>query len=236
MGRGSGDDQREELAARLRGSAPFAGIDAAEARAMLGCLRVRTRAYSAGEAILHMGDTVRELGIVLSGGVRIERCDPWGDVTVLGYARELDAFAESYACAPGTPLLVDAVAAKPSEVAFLDMRCVLAPCGRGCAHHAKLVANLLAIAARKNIELSRRAFHTAPKSLRGKLLAYLGSEADAAGSPSFTIPYNRQQLADYLGVDRSALSAELSRMQREGILATKRSRFELLGPTVRSAR
>ena len=104
-------------------------------------------------------------------------------------------------------------------------------CPGACAYHGKLLANLLAISARKNIELSRRTFHTSPKTMRGKLLSYLSAEATRTGSRRFTIPFNRQQLANYLGVDRSALSSELSRMQRDGLIKTRRSDFELLCDT-----
>lgn len=218
-----------ELAGHLAGTAPFRGISAEETAAMLGCLGARRRDYAAGEFVYRMGDTVRSVGIVLAGGVRLERTDAWGESSVLGFAGPGDVFAESYACAPDTPLLVNVIASEPSDIVFLDITRVTRMCPAACAHHAKLVANLLALSARKNIQLSQRVFHTSPKSIRGKVLSYLSSEADRAGSHRFTIPFNRQQLADYLGVDRSALSSELGRMQREGLLVTRRSEFELLG-------
>jgi CRP-like cAMP-binding protein len=100
-------------------------------------------------------------------------------------------------------------------------------CPRACGHHNQIALNLNLISARKNLALTRRIFHAAPKSIRGKALAYLSFNAAQAGSREFDIPYNRQQLADYLGVDRSALSAELSRMQRDGLITTQRSHFVL---------
>lgn len=218
-----------ELAGRLTGTAPFKGISVEETAAMLGCLGARRRDYAAGEFVYRMGDTVRSVGIVLAGGVRLERTDAWGESSVLGFAGPGDVFAESYACAPDTPLLVNVIASEPSAIIFLDITRVTRMCPAACSHHAKLVANLLALSARKNIQLSQRVFHTSPKSIRGKVLSYLSSEAGRAGSRRFTIPFNRQQLADYLGVDRSALSSELGRMQREGLLVTRRSEFELLG-------
>lgn len=217
-----------ELAEQLAGTAPFRGVSVLETAEMLGCLAAQVRAFDAGEIIYRVGDTVRSLGIVLEGGVRLERTDVWGNVSILGFAGTGDVFAESYACAPDVPLLVSAVASERSRVAFLDVARVTRMCPSACGHHAKLVANLLALSARKNIELSQRIFHTSPKSIRGKLLSYLSAESERTGSRSFTIPFNRQQLADYLGVDRSALSSELSRMQRDGLLRTRRSAFELL--------
>ena len=106
---------------------------------------------------------------------------------------------------------------------------MLTVCSHTCAHHARLVRNLLALSAQKNLNLSRKIFHTSARSIRGRLLSYLSEQAVRSGSRSFTIPYNRQQLADYLNVDRSALSNELGKMAREGLLRTERSRFTLLG-------
>lgn len=217
-----------DVAQRVAGTAPFRGITPEDTVSMLRCLRARVRAYDADEAVLRMGDTTSAFGLVLEGGVRIERADAWGSVSVLGFVRPGEVFGESYACVPGTPLLVNAVAAERTRALLLDIGHVLAVCRESCPYHARLISNLLVISARKNIELSRRAFHTSPKSIRGKLLSYLSTEAARAGSRSFSIPYNRQQLADYLGVDRCALSSELSRMQRDGLLRTRRCAFELL--------
>ena len=125
--------------------------------------------------------------------------------------------------------MVDVVAAEPTQALFLTVERVLTVCSHTCAHHARLVRNLLALSAQKNLNLSRKIFHTSARSIRGRLLSYLSEQAVRSGSRSFTIPYNRQQLADYLNVDRSALSNELGKMAREGLLRTERSRFTLLG-------
>ena len=221
-------DAHAARASQLAATAPFRGVTPAEVDAMLGCLGARERAFDAGETVYRMGDTVRSMGIVLSGGVRLEHVDAWGEVSVLGFAGPGDSFAESYACAGDAPLLVNVIASEPSRVVFLDVSRVVRMCPSACGHHAKLVSNLLALSARKNIQLSRRVFHTSPKTIRGKVMSYLSTESERAGSRRFTIPFNRQQLADYLGVDRSALSTELSRMRRDGLIETHRSDFELL--------
>ncbi|MBE6469229.1 MAG: Crp/Fnr family transcriptional regulator [Coriobacteriaceae bacterium] len=215
------------IADQVAGTAIFHGITPEDTVAVLRCMRARVRTFEDGEAIFRMGEATSVFGLVLAGGVRIERTDAWGSVSVLGFVRAGEVFGESYACAPGTPLLVDALAAEQTAVLLLDVNCVLSICSERCPYHAKLISNLLATSARKNIGLSRRAFHTSPKSIRGKLLSYLSSEAARAGGRRFTIPFNRQQLADYLGVDRCALSTELTRMQRDGLLSTNRSEFEL---------
>ncbi len=217
-----------QLARELTGTALFRGIAQEEAAAMLGCLDVRERTFEPGEIVFRMGDKIRALCIVLCGGVRMEHVDAWGNVSVLGYVGTGDVFGESYACAPDVTLLVNVMTVERTRVALLDVARVLAPCSNVCPYHTKLIENLLALSARKNIELSRRAFHTSPKTIRGKLLSYLSGEAARVGSRRFTIPYNREQLAGYLSVNRSALSSELARMERDGLIRVQRNEFELL--------
>lgn len=222
--------RHEQLARELMGTALFCGIAREETAAMLGCLDVRERTFEPREIIFRMGDKIRALGIVLDGGVRMEHVDAWGNVSVLGYVGPGDAFGENYACAPDVALLVNVMTVERTRVALLDVTRVLTLCSSVCPYHTKLVENLLALSARKNIELSRRAFHTSPKTIRAKLLSYLSGEATRAGSRRFTIPYNREQLAGYLSVNRSALSNELSQMERDGLIHVRRNEFELCAP------
>lgn len=212
----------------LSKTALFRGATAQEVETMLSCLQAECRSYPKGSTILRAGDTATSLGVVLSGNVSIENDDAWGNKSVLDHARPGQVFAETYACVPGEVLMISVVATEPSEVLFLDMRHVLQICSNACSFHNKLVRNLLTIASQKNLHLSRRIFHTSSKSIRGRLLSYLSYQALQKGSREFDIPFNRQQLADYLSVDRSALSNELSKMQREGLLQVKRSHFHLL--------
>lgn len=174
-----------------------------------------------------MGDVIGTVGLVLEGSVRIENVDVWGNVSVVGVCGSGGMFGEAYAAVPDEPLLVDIVAAEDSTVLFLNLSKVLSTCSHACANHARASRNMTAIIARQNLALSRRIFHVAPKTIRGKVLAYLSDEAERVGSREFDIPFDRQQLADYLGVDRSALSAELSRMQKADILESRRSHFVL---------
>ncbi len=123
--------------------------------------------------------------------------------------------------------MVSVLAAGPADVLFLNIGRVLKTCSETCAHHSKLIRNLLTVSAGKNLNLSRRIFHTSSKSIRGRLLSYLSYQAVRCGKKEFEIPFNRQQLADYLSVDRSALSNELGKMQREGLIVFSRNHFEL---------
>ena len=206
----------------------FRGAAPEEVEAMLACLQAQTKTYTRGETILHAGDIVSAVGLVLSGSVSIEQDDVWGNKSILDHVHPGQLFAETYACLPGEVLMISAVAAQPCEILFLETSRVLHICSNACEFHNKLVRNLLTIASQKNLTLSRRIFHTSSKSIRGRLLSYLSFQAAQAGSREFDIPFNRQQLADYLSVDRSAMSNELGKMQREGLLRSERSHFVLL--------
>mgnify|MGYP000202421004 FL=1 len=148
-----------------------------------------------------------------------------GNKSVLASIEAGDTFAETYAFLPQEPMMVNVVAAEASDVLFLNAEQVIQICPDACPHHGMLVRNLLMVSAQKNLMLSRRIFHTAPKTIRGRVLSYLSFQAAHCGSRAFEIPFNRQQLADYLSVDRSALSNELSKMQREGLLTVTHNRF-----------
>lgn len=205
----------------------FRGASREEAAEMLRCLDTEVRRYQKGETILRIGDRTRRLGLVLSGGVTLENNDVWGNRTVLGHVGEGQVFAETYACLPGEPLMVNVVAAGETRVLFLDVGRIFSG-ESGWLHQRVLVHNLLSITARKNLSLSRRSFYTSSKTIRGRLLSYLSDQAVLQNSSHFSIPFDRQQLADYLGVDRSALSNELSKLRREGLVRAEKNQFYLL--------
>lgn len=203
----------------------FAGSSPAEIESMLGCLDARERHYEAGVYIHRMGDIIKTVGLVVEGSVRVESVDVWGNVSVMGAMSAGSMFGEAYAAVPDEPLMVDVIAAEDSTVLFLNLKKVLTTCPHACPNHSRTSNNMTAIIARHSLALSRRIFHVAPKTIRGKVLAYLSDMAERAGKREFDIPFDRQQFADYLGVDRSALSAELSRMQKAGLIETHRSHF-----------
>ncbi len=206
----------------------FQNIAPEELKQLLTCLGVRKKRYTKGEILFLEGVPTSQLGIVLSGRVIIEMGDAWGGRSILGTVRAGGTFAEAYACIPDEPLLVTVSAAEDTTVMLVNAGCVLSTCPNRCEFHSILIQNLLALCARKNLQLSRRMQHTAQKTIRGRLVSYFSQCAKQAGSLQFDVPYNRQQLADYLNVDRSALSAELGRMQRDGLITFQRSHFELL--------
>lgn len=206
----------------------FRGTTPEEVQTMLSCLQAERKTYKKGELIYRMGDIVHSMGLILSGSVSIENDDIWGNRSILDTARTGQVFAEAYACVPAEPMMVSVVAAETTEVLFFNVNRILSVCSNHCSHHNKIIQNLLSISARKNLNLSRRIFHTSAKSIRGRLSSYLSYQAMQNESREFDIPFSRQQLADYLSVDRSALSNELSKMQKEGLLQVNRNHFVLL--------
>ena len=148
--------------------------------------------------------------------------------TVLSSIGPGGVFAEAYACVPGEPLMVNVTAAEDTRALLLNIRRVLEPCANVCPRHVRLVRNLLTLCSEKNLQLSRRVLHTGPKSIRKRLLSYFSECIKRTGSYSFDIPFNRQQLADYLSVERSALSNELSLMQRDGLIRYEKNHFDVV--------
>lgn len=205
----------------------FHGIQYNEIERMLPCLNPREEAFEKGEVIFRSGSTVHEIGLVESGSVNIVVNFYWGNSHIFGHIGKGAIFAENYAAIPGKELLCDVVAAEETEVLFLDLSKLMATCESACSFHQRLIYNLLRISARKSLDLSSRMMHIAPKSLRGRLLSYLSEQAMLNGNVHFRIPFDRQQLADYLGVDRSAMSNELSKIQSEGLISFKKNEFTL---------
>lgn len=204
----------------LAGSALFAGVEKEELGPLLQKVGARERSFQRGETLLTAGERARSMGLVLAGRVTVEHHDFWGSRSVLDSLDPGKVFAEAYALLPEEPLQVSVTGAEAGRVLFL------AP--DKLAQDPRLLRNLLLLTAEKNLRLSRRIFHTSSKTIRGRVLSYLSFEAARNGSREFTIPFTRQQLADYLEVDRSALSHELGNMAREGLLRTRRSHFALL--------
>ena len=214
---------------KLLENAPlFKDVPPEEINVMLQCLGTEERDYDKGETIFHAGDVIHNIGLVLTGRVQIENDDVWGNKSVMESVGPGFAFAESYACLPGEPLMVSAIAAEPSHILFLDTGRVLTTCPSACTHHNRLIHNLLYIMAKKNLMLTRKIDHMGQRSIREKVMAYLSFESEKQKKKTVGIPFNRQQLADYLAVDRSALSAELSRMKKDGLIEFEKNIFTLL--------
>ncbi|MBS1326939.1 MAG: Crp/Fnr family transcriptional regulator [Oscillospiraceae bacterium] len=204
----------------------FAGISEEGVDQVLACLSARPRHFDKQAMLLRAGDAP-VMGIVLAGSVHILQEDFWGNRSLLGRAGPGDLFAEAFACAGVLRLPVSVEACEPTNVLLLDAGRLSAVCPAACPHHAKMIRNLLRLMAEKNVGLARKVEHMARRTTRDKLLSYLSAEARRSGGSAFSIPFNRQQLADYLAVDRSAMCSELSRLRDEGLLDFHRSAFVL---------
>ena len=207
----------------------FHGLREAQIREMLPCLSARQSRFRRGQFLLRAGDRVAFAGILLSGEAEVLQEDFWGNRNLLAAVGPGDLFAEAFACAHAVSP-VSVLCKTDGSVLYLNVRAVFSPCEKACAQHKALSQNLIRVLAEKNMQLNEKAGFLSQRTTREKLLAYLSAQARRAGSASFRIPFDRQQLADFLSVNRSAMSAELLRMQREGLLCADRSSFTLCQP------
>lgn len=212
----------------LKRSPLFDQIGQENLTAMLGCLNTREMHYQKGETVFAEGEPATQIGIVCKGEVQIERMDYYGNRTIVSRASCGDLFGETFACAGIAQLPVSVIATEDTAVLLFDCRRITQSCCNACAFHQQMIYNLLKITAQKSLRLHQRAEIISQRTTRDKLLAYLERQAKEAGKNRFTVPFDRQALADYLEVDRSGLSAEISKLRKEGILRCTKSEFELL--------
>lgn len=205
----------------------FKNISPSDLPHLLKCLNSYEKIFHKNETIFLQGTSIHHIGLVLEGEVCIIKDDYWGNHTIISHLLPGEIFGEAYACIPNALLDVSVEAAKTCRILFLDVQDILHACKHGCHFHHQLIQNLLAIVSYKNLTLNQKIDHVTKHSLREKTLAYLSFQAKQSASSSFDIPYNRQQLADYLCVDRSALSNELSKLQKEGIISFHKNHFTL---------
>lgn len=206
----------------------FEGIAAENLPTLLTCFKARRQDYDRDETILSSGGRPREVGVIMRGSANIIKEDYWGNRSLIQKLQAADVFAESFALAGVETLPFSVIAAEKTQALYLDTTGMLSSCALTCVFHTQLIFNIVQLLAHKNILLTRKIEHIAMRSTKEKLLSYLSSQALDADSGSFAIPYNRQELADYLCVDRSALSSVLSRLKQEGMLDYHRNDFRVL--------
>lgn len=211
----------------IRSSSLFSGISETELTAMLSCLETREERFPKDTFLLRAGDTAESIGLVLSGSVLVVQEDIWGNRNILSKAGPGQTFAAAYACAPGSLLNVSVLAETPVTAMFLNVKRVLNVCPSACAHHSRIIRNLLGELAEKNLRFGEKLTHMGQRTTRAKLMSYFSAEAQRLGTYEFDIPFSRQQLADYLAVERSGLSLELGKMRSEGLLDFHKSHFIL---------
>lgn len=217
----------QEFLSIIRSSKLFAGISENELTAVFSCLDTRTENFPKDTFLLRAGDTVESIGFVLSGSALVIQEDVWGNRNIISEIGPGQTFATSYACARGSTLNVSVVAKTPVTAMFLNLLRVLTVCSSACAHHNHIIRNLLGELAEKNLRLSEKLTHMGGRTTRAKLMSYFSAVSQRLGKYEFDIPFSRQQLADYLAVERSGLSLELGKMKRDGLLDFHKNHFVL---------
>ena len=211
----------------LHTAALFSGISDEELAAMLSCLGARIDTFPKGSRLLRAGDAVEEVGLVLAGSALIVQEDIWGNRNILSRTAPGQTYAAAFACAPNSVSNVSVVTETPTTVLFLNVKRLLTVCPSACAHHSRIIRNLLSDLAGKNLLLNEKLTHIAQRTTRAKLMSYFSAEAQRRGAVEFDIPFSRQQLADFLAVERSGLSLELGKMKKEGLLDYHKEHFVL---------
>ena len=206
----------------------FFGIEEQDLLRMLACLGARVAEFDKKYTILAEGRPAKHIGILLSGTAQIVRVDYYGNRSILSEVGEGEVFGEAFACAGTASLPVAVIANEPCEVMLIDCDHILHTCSNNCGFHQHLIFNLMQDLAAKTITFHHKIEVVSGRTTREKLMTYLLMQAKKANSNRFEIPFDRQELADYLEVDRSGLSAEIGKLRREGVLRSERNRFELL--------
>ena len=210
---------------QLQQSMLFRGMTELEITKALQVLEAHEKSFQKGETLLIAGTITERMGLVLEGSVTIESNDAWGSRTIISHVGQGQVFAETYALLENEPMLVDVTASEDCRVFFLRSGRIQSLKNSLEPWALKYITNLLTISMHKNLILSGRSFHTAPKTIRGRVMAYLNSVSLQKHSREFDIPFDRQQLADYLNLERSALSKELGKMQKDKLIFCKKNHF-----------
>lgn len=212
---------------KLAGTALFSGIRKKDLEPMLHCTGAYTHSFRKDELIYRNDEHLTSAGLVLSGAVHMILEDVWGEKTLLAHIYEGEIFGETFACGTNQNATVSFVAAEPSRVLFLPFERMMHTCSNACSFHHQMIENMVTIIADKNLKLMKKLEIISQRNIRGKILAYLSDQAQTAGSSYFEIPLGRIEMAEYLGVDRSALTRELTQMRKEGVLDYDRNTFRL---------
>lgn len=211
----------------LKKSQLFSGVAEDEIETMLDCLSAELRTYQKGSYVLHQGEYLHHITVLVAGSLLIQKDDFWGNRSIVNKISVGEMFGEAYVAPGSEALLNDVIATEDSTIIFFDVHKILTTCSSACRFHAMVIQNLFYAISVKNRGLVQKLGHMSRRTTREKLLSYLSEQAKKQGTSSFEIPFNRQQLADFLSVDRSAMSNELCKLRDEGLLSFERNRFQL---------
>ncbi len=205
----------------------FIGYESHELMLILGCLNAQIKEYQKNQMVFSQGTVIDKIGIVITGTLQLQQTDLFGNNNILTSLGSRNIFGESYA-GSGLPIPIEVVASQESTVLFIDYEKIIHPCTKNCIDHSNLVTMMVRLLSIKNMFLTEKIAILSKRTTREKLLHYLNGESKRHQAKTFTIPFNRQGLADYLVVDRSAMSAELSKLKKEGIIEYHKSTFRVL--------
>ena len=212
----------------LRNCTLFESISDENLIPMLGCLRAKTLRFKKGQTVIAEGDPADMFGILLSGELQVMRIDYYGNRSIMTHVEPTQLFGESFACAGIEESPVDIVATEDSELLMVAANRITQTCCNACDFHNRMIFNLLKIVANKNLVFNQKLEITSKRTTREKLLTYLLMQAKKNNSNSFDIPFDRQELADYLEVDRSGLSVEVGKLVKGGKIQCFRSHFTIV--------
>lgn len=206
----------------------FSGISEEDIESMLSCLDASVREFKKGEYVFRGGEHIGQITVLLSGELHIQKDDYWGNRDIVNRISVGEMFGEAYIAPESGALLNDVVALEDSTVIFFNVKRITTVCSASCRFHSMVVQNLFYALSEKNRVLVQKLGHISKRSTREKLMSYLSEQAERQNSASFSIPFNRQQLADFLSVDRSAMSNELCKMRDDGLIEFEKNQFRLL--------
>ena len=220
-------EKLEKYYSQIKNSPVFYGMNDSELQGLLECFNARIKHFEEGEMIIRQGYRITNIYLILDGAVNIEKDSYWGRRIIITQLSVNDNIALAFVASKNTESNIDAVAASDTRVLVLSYEKCTSMCQNACTRHKVLINNLFDILSKENIELIQKIENVSQKTIRDKLLTYFSNEARKRKSHSFEIPFNRQDLADYLNIDRSAMSFELSKLQKEGIIRYNKNHFEL---------
>lgn len=210
----------------LKNNKIFRNIAFSDFQKMLACLSAREVSYKKQEIILLSGDAINFVGLILSGSVQVIKEDMNGNITIIAELNISELFGEVFACAGIDHSPVTVRAAEDCSILLFNYRKIITTCSKNCHFHSKLIENMLSIIANKTLMLNKKIELLSKRTTRDKLLCYFDLQRGVA--KKFTLPFNREKLAQYICADRSAMSAELSRMSSDGIIKINRNEIEIL--------
>lgn len=217
----------QEYISTLQRTQLFSGVSDEDISSMLNCLQAKIQLYKKGEYVFRQGEHIDNITVLVQGKLLIQRDDFWGNRSIIDIIDIGEMFGEAYVAPESGALLNDVITEEDSAVIFFDVRRILTVCPSACKFHAMVIQNLFFAISEKNRKLVQKLGHMSKRSTRAKLLSYLSEESKRQKKTTFSIPFNRQQLADFLSVDRSAMSNELCKLRDEGLLSFDKNEFTL---------